>query len=71
MHAASFKNMHVNPAQNILYPMMFIVISCGAISGFHSTQSPMMARCMKKESYGRPVFYGAMIDGIKVKIACN
>jgi carbon starvation protein CstA len=62
---ASFKNMHVNPAQNILYPMMFIVISCGAISGFHSTQSPMMARCMKKESYGRPVFYGAMIaEGI-------
>jgi carbon starvation protein CstA len=62
---ASFKNMHVNPTQNILYPMMFIVISCGAISGFHSTQSPMMARCMKKESYGRPVFYGAMIaEGI-------
>jgi carbon starvation protein CstA len=42
------KNMHSNPLQNILYPMMFIVISCGAISGFHSTQSPMMARCMKK-----------------------
>jgi len=60
-----FKNMHANPVQNILYPMMFIVISCGAISGFHSTQSPMMARCMKKESYGRPVFYGAMIaEGI-------
>lgn len=60
-----FKNMHANPTQNILYPMMFIVISCGAISGFHSTQSPMMARCMKKESYGRPVFYGAMIaEGI-------
>ncbi|PXY01561.1 carbon starvation protein A [Marinifilum breve] len=59
------KNMHSNPLQNILYPMMFIVISCGAISGFHSTQSPMMARCMKKESYGRPVFYGAMVaEGI-------
>lgn len=59
------KNMHVNPKQNILYPMMFIVISCGAISGFHSTQSPMMARCMEKESFGRPVFYGAMIaEGI-------
>ncbi|RUT78680.1 carbon starvation CstA family protein [Ancylomarina longa] len=58
-------NMHANPGKNILYPMMFIVISCGAISGFHSTQSPMMARCMKKESYGRPVFYGAMIaEGI-------
>jgi carbon starvation protein CstA len=59
------KNMHSNPTQNILYPMMFIVISCGAISGFHSTQSPMMARCMRKESYGRPVFFGAMIaEGI-------
>jgi Carbon starvation protein, predicted membrane protein len=59
------KNMHVNPTQNILYPMMFIVISCGAISGFHSTQSPMMARCMRKESYGHPVFFGAMIaEGI-------
>lgn len=58
-------NMHINPMQNILYPMMFIVISCGAISGFHSTQAPMMARCMRKESYGRPVFYGAMIaEGI-------
>ena len=59
------KNLHTNPTQNILYPMMFIVISCGAISGFHSTQSPMMARCMRKESYGRPVFFGAMIaEGI-------
>ncbi|PKQ60672.1 carbon starvation protein A [Labilibaculum filiforme] len=59
------KNLHVDPTQNLLYPMLFIVISCGAISGFHSTQSPMMARCMKKESYGRPVFYGAMIaEGI-------
>lgn len=58
-------NMHNTPMQNILYPMMFIVISCGAISGFHSTQAPMMARCMAKERYGRPVFYGAMIaEGI-------
>jgi carbon starvation protein CstA len=60
-----FQNLHTNPSQNILFPMMFIVISCGAISGFHSTQSPMMARCLKKESYGRPVFFGAMIaEGI-------
>jgi len=65
LSVGQLKNLHVNPSQNILYPMMFIVISCGAISGFHSTQSPMMARCMKKESYGRPVFYGAMIaEGI-------
>ncbi len=60
-----FKNMHKNPSQNILYPMMFIVISCGAISGFHSTQAPLMARCLKKESHGRKAFYGAMIaEGI-------
>lgn len=60
-----FKNLHHSPTQNILYPMLFIVISCGAISGFHSTQSPLMARCLKKESHARPAFYGAMIaEGI-------
>lgn len=48
-----------------IFPMMFISIACGAISGFHATQSPMMARCMTNEKYGRPVFYGAMItEGI-------
>ena len=57
----SFRNMHQNPTENLLFPMLFIVISCGALSGFHSTQSPMMARTIKKESYGRYVFYGAMI----------
>ncbi len=60
-----FANFHHNPAQNILFPMMFIVISCGALSGFHSTQAPMMARCIKREKHGRHVFYGAMIaEGI-------
>lgn len=45
--------------------MLFITIACGAISGFHATQSPMMARCMKNEKLGRRVFYGAMItEGI-------
>lgn len=44
-----------------LFPMMFISIACGAVSGFHATQSPMMARCMQNEKYGRPCFYGAMI----------
>lgn len=59
------KNWHADPHANILIPMMFIVISCGAISGFHATQSPMMARCLKNEKYARPVFYGAMIaEGI-------
>lgn len=62
-------NFHANPQDNILIPMLFIVISCGAISGFHSTQSPLMARCIKNEKYGRPVFYGAMIaEGIVAMI---
>ena len=48
-----------------IFPMMYISIACGAISGFHATQSPMMARCITNEKYGRPVFYGAMItEGI-------
>jgi carbon starvation protein CstA len=45
--------------------MMFISIACGAISGFHATQSPLMARCMKSEKHCRPIFYGAMVtEGI-------
>ena len=44
-----------------IFPFLFITIACGAISGFHATQSPMMARCIKKEKYGRFAFYGAMI----------
>lgn len=48
-----------------LFPMMFISIACGAISGFHATQSPLMARCMTNVKHGRPIFYGAMItEGI-------
>ncbi len=48
-----------------IFPCMFITIACGAISGFHATQSPMMARCMKSEKLGRPIFYGSMItEGI-------
>lgn len=65
----TMKNMHADPTNNILFPMLFIVISCGAISGFHATQSPMMARCMTDEKYGRPIFYGAMIsEGIVAMI---
>ena len=65
----AIRNFHANPQDNILIPMLFIVISCGAISGFHSTQSPLMARCIKNEKYGRPVFYGAMIaEGIVAMI---
>ncbi|MDD7318174.1 MAG: carbon starvation protein A [Prevotella sp.] len=44
-----------------IFPALFITIACGAISGFHATQSPLMSRCLKSEKMGRPVFYGAMI----------
>ena len=48
-----------------IFPMLFITIACGAISGFHATQSPLMARCVKSEKQARPIFYGAMItEGI-------
>lgn len=51
--------------QQPLFPALFVTIACGAVSGFHATQSPMMARCMKSERQGRPIFYGAMItEGI-------
>ena len=51
--------------QQSLFPALFVTIACGAVSGFHATQSPMMARCMKSERQGRAVFYGAMItEGI-------
>ena len=47
--------------KNPIFPMMFISIACGAISGFHATQSPLMARCMNHEKHCRPIFYGAMV----------
>lgn len=48
-----------------IFPMMFVTIACGALSGFHATQSPMMARCLKNERLARPIFYGAMVaEGI-------
>lgn len=53
------------PQGQPIFPCLFITIACGAISGFHATQSPLMARCIKHEKYGYPVFYGAMItEGI-------
>ena len=59
------QNTHPDAAGLPIFPIMFVSIACGAISGFHATQSPLMARCMKSERYGRPVFYGAMItEGI-------
>ena len=55
------KNGNPDAAANPIFPMMFVSIACGAISGFHATQSPLMARCMVNERQARPIFYGAMI----------
>ncbi|MDX9881057.1 MAG: carbon starvation protein A [Prolixibacteraceae bacterium] len=55
-------NFHVDSEKFPIFPMLFITIACGAISGFHATQSPLMARCLTNEKYGRRVFYGAMIS---------
>lgn len=61
----NWRNFHYDKEKFPIFPMLFITIACGAISGFHATQSPLMARCMKNEKEGRKVFYGAMvIEGI-------
>ena len=54
-----FENMHAEGTS--IWPFMCVTVACGAISGFHATQSPMMARCIKSEREGRKVFYGAMV----------
>ena len=56
----SLQNLH--PKGTPVWPYMFITVACGAVSGFHSTQSPMIAKCIKSEKEGRKVFYGAMIS---------
>lgn len=58
----SIRNEHFNAESLPLVPTLFISIACGAISGFHATQSPLMARCMTSESQARPIFFGAMIS---------
>ncbi len=58
---ANLINMHDSPSDFPVFPMLFVTVACGAISGFHSTQSPLMARCLPDEKLGRRVFYGAMI----------
>lgn len=55
----SLQNLH--PDSTPVWPYMFITVACGAISGFHATQSPMVAKCITSEKKGRTVFYGAMI----------
>lgn len=63
MMEMTLQNLH--PDQKPIWPLMFITVACGAISGFHATQSPMMARCMTSEKQGRRIFYGAMVaEGI-------
>ena len=60
----TFDNLRPDKGSNIMariFPFLFITIACGAISGFHATQAPLMARCMKNEKEGRMTFYGAMI----------
>lgn len=58
----SVDNMHFNADKLPIVPTLFISIACGAISGFHATQSPLMARCMTSERQSRPIFFGAMIS---------
>lgn len=50
-----------HPKDLPVFPLIFVTIACGALSGFHATQSPLMARCITNEKYARPIFYGAMI----------
>lgn len=58
---SNIRNMTTNPEETPLFPILFVTIACGAISGFHATQSPLMARCMKNERLGRKIFFGTMI----------
>lgn len=59
------QNRYPNAETHPIFPMMFVSIACGAISGFHATQSPLMVRCIKNERLSRRVFYGAMVvEGI-------
>lgn len=58
----SVENMHYNAENLPIIPTLFISIACGAISGFHATQSPLMARCMTNEKQSRSIFFGAMIS---------
>ncbi|MDO6518775.1 carbon starvation CstA family protein [Zobellia uliginosa] len=58
---ANLRNMTTDPEATPLFPILFVTIACGAISGFHATQSPLMARCMQNERLGRKIFFGTMI----------
>lgn len=61
----NLRNFHTSPDKFPIFPFVFVTIACGAISGFHATQSPLMARCITNESQGKVVFFGAMVtEGI-------
>ncbi|MBR1938414.1 MAG: carbon starvation protein A [Spirochaetales bacterium] len=65
----TFKNLYPGNVDGTgvkpIWPLMFITVACGAISGFHATQSPIVSRCIKSEKEGRKIFYGAMVaEGI-------
>jgi carbon starvation protein CstA len=68
----AFQNMRPDRDTNVLgrvFPFLFVTIACGAISGFHATQAPIVARCVKNEKEGRMVFYGAMVlEGVVAMI---
>ena len=65
----SFGNMNPDPDRFPVFPMLFVTVACGAISGFHATQSPLMARCIKSEADSRKIFFGAMVaEGVVASI---
>ena len=69
MAEMTLENLHPNGLS--VFPFLFTTIACGALSGFHATQSPMMARCVGRESEGKRIFYGAMVvEGIVALIWC-
>ena len=53
---------NLHPEGTPIWPYMFVTVACGAVSGFHATQSPMIAKCIQTEKEGRTIFYGAMIS---------
>lgn len=66
-----FQNFQPDPDGVPIWPLIFVTITCGAISGFHATQTPLMARCTQNEREGRFIFYGAMItEGVIALIWC-
>lgn len=64
-------SVNYHPQELGVWPMIFVTIACGAISGFHATQSPMMVRCLRQPRQLRPVFYGAMVvEGLVALVWC-